>query len=207
MKLFRAEPVTESLLRGDARHRRATLRLPVNVPFIIDNLWEYLRPEHMPCRRHAVFASPSPALALASCAGTEKGRGLGVYEVVLTGDVKTAQLAVRDAKFHSDIARIVGVLPRRIAELAPHAAARQSVAMLFLPGALKDEWSALASASEVAAALISEMVSLSSFWHEARAEVSLSDGEVFFELGEGSSYFSRNLLCASESASIHQRVT
>lgn len=199
MKLFRAEPVTESLLRGDARHRRSTLRLPVNVPFIIDNLWEYLRPEHMPCRRHAVYASPSPALALLSCAGADKGLGLGVYEVLLTGDVKTAQLAVSDAKLHSDIGRIVGMLPKRIAELATDAVTRQSVAMLFLPGALKDEWFALASATGAASELIAEMSSMSSFWGEARADVSLSDGEVFFELGESGLFSPGKLLCAAES--------
>ena len=197
MYLFRAEPVTDSLLRGAPKYRRSTLRLPVNVPFIIDNLWEYLRPEHMPCRRHAVFASPSPALALACCAGTNKGRGLGVYQIVISGDAKIAQLAVKDAKFHSDIASIVGALPKRIAEIAPDGAARQAVAMLFLPGASKDDWSALASASAGAAALIAEMSSLSSFWREANEDVSLCDGEVFFELGEAASYSPKNLLCAA----------
>jgi len=195
MPFFRAEPVTESLLRGDPKYRRLTLRLPVNVPFIIDNLWEYLRPEHMPCRRHAVFASPSPALALASSASAAKGRGLGVYEVVISGAVKIAQLDVQDAKFHPDIAKIVETLSKRISELAAGQADRQAAEKLFLPGATKDDWSALTSASEVAAALIAEMSSLSTFWRGASGILSSSDGEVFFELGETASYSPKNLRC------------
>jgi len=196
IKLFRAEPVTESLLGGNPNYRRPTLRLPVNAPFIIDNLWEYLRPDHMPCRRHAVFASPSPALALASSASADKGSGLGVYEVVIAGEVKIAQLGVKDAKFHPDIAKVVGKLPKRITELASGSADRQAAAMLFLPGASKDEWTAIAASSRAAAALIDEMTSISSFWAEASTVVALNNGEVFFELGSGASYSPRNLLCA-----------
>ena len=197
MKLFWAEPVTYALLRGDPKHRRPPLRLPVNVPFIIDNLWEYLRPDSMPCRRHSVFASPTLALVLASGASPDEGRVLGAYEVLISGPAKLAQLGVKDAKFNPDIAKIVGTLPKRIDELAASSADRQAAAMLFLPGASKQDGSGLVAASLAVAALIAEMSSLSTFWASASETVALSDGEVFFELCEGASYSPRNLLCAA----------
>jgi len=38
-------------------------RPPVSVPNLVDNLWEWARPEHFPSRRFAIFASPSPESA------------------------------------------------------------------------------------------------------------------------------------------------
>lgn len=190
-RLFRAQRATDALLRGDPIIRRTTMRLPVNVPFIIDNLWEYLRPEHMPCRRHALFASPSPALALAR-ATTGDAATLAVYEMVLTGPVKMAQIQVPDAKDHPDLKKIVSNLPKIIANL--EAADRQAAAMLFLPGASKDDWSAMAVSSGAVAALIAEMASLSTFWASASDTPASHTGEVFFELQDGGSYVPRNLL-------------
>ena len=194
MKLFRAEAITETLLRMDSRGARLTMRLPVNVPFIIDNLWEHLRPDHMPCRRHAVFASPSPSQALNSASTSDKGLGVGVYELVFTGPVKLAQLQVKDARFHEDLKVIVSKLPAMINEKATGPAGRQEAAMLFLPGATKANWSELAASSPVAADLIAAMASLSTFWRQASAIVSPGEGEIFCELGAGASYTPRNLL-------------
>ena len=189
--IFRAERLNDELSRGERRYRRETLRVPVNVPFIVDNLWEYLRPDHMPCRRHAVFACTKPAQALASCTASQD-KPVGVYQVVIEGPAKVAQLQVDDAKRHPDIAAIMRMLPARVGELDD--AGRQAVALLFLPGARKEEWAQLGRASAAAAALMAEMAARSTFWSGASATIGPGDGEVFFELEEGASYVPRNLL-------------
>ncbi|MFW5836426.1 MAG: hypothetical protein ACOCVM_00355 [Desulfovibrionaceae bacterium] len=38
-------------------------RIPHNIPYLVDNLWEWRRPEAFPSRRHAIFASPTPQAA------------------------------------------------------------------------------------------------------------------------------------------------
>lgn len=75
-----------------------TMRAPGNVPYIVDNLWEWSRPEGFPCRRHAAYASPSPQLALQS--GPEGGK---IYLIEFFGEVKIAQLkGFSDSKEHPD---------------------------------------------------------------------------------------------------------
>jgi len=62
MKLFRA--TSESRIDEAQKYRRAgTIRIPSSVPYVVDNLWEWLRPVGMPSLRHAVYASPAPELA------------------------------------------------------------------------------------------------------------------------------------------------
>ena len=46
-----------------------TSRPPGNVPYYVDNIWEWLRPEGAPSRRKAAFASPTPELAAAGAQG------------------------------------------------------------------------------------------------------------------------------------------
>jgi hypothetical protein len=191
MKLFRAEALSDKLLRAEPRHGRSTMRFPVNVPFVVDNLWEHLRPDHMPCRRHAVFASPTPALALESAS---TGGNRGVFEVVVSGPFKVAQLQVKDAKYHQDVKAIIQTLQSAMAERVTDRSSRQAAAALFLPCASKDDWAALAETSPIAAELIETMTARSSFWREASTSLSPHAGEVFFELGEGASYAPRNLL-------------
>ncbi len=47
----------DRLLRTDR-----ILRPPVSVPNVVDNLWEWTRPEEFPSRRFAAFASPKRKL-------------------------------------------------------------------------------------------------------------------------------------------------
>lgn len=77
---------------------RDTMRAPGNVPYIVDNLREWARPDGFPCRRHAAYASPSSQLALQS--GPEGGK---VYRIEFLGEVKIAQLTgFPDSKEHPD---------------------------------------------------------------------------------------------------------
>ena len=64
MELFRAIPSSQLVAAEKGFRRQSTIRVPSNVPYVVDNLWESLRPKNMPSRRHAIYASPTPELAL-----------------------------------------------------------------------------------------------------------------------------------------------
>lgn len=83
----------------DLQKLHNTVRPPGNVPYIIDNFWEWKRPDSFPDRRHAVFASPTPELAQ-QC-GPINGQ---VYRVEFVGDFKLVQLLeFEDSKLHPNV--------------------------------------------------------------------------------------------------------
>lgn len=97
MAIYRAVNPDDVRL-GELIQARSTSRPPGNVPYVVDNLWEWMRPEHFPCRRQAVFASPSAELALKSGA-----QGAHVYEVEFAGEFIGAQtVGLEDSKFHPE---------------------------------------------------------------------------------------------------------
>lgn len=108
---------------------RDTRRPPSNVPYVVDNLWEWARPdrpEAYPDRRKSKFASPKPDQALRSAdlledclassdVSKENLRADGlpeecleqVFRVEFVGDPVIAQLpGVDDAKNHPDCKRL-----------------------------------------------------------------------------------------------------
>jgi hypothetical protein len=181
--LFRAE--NRDKFRPDQVHeRRNSVRLPVNVPYVVDNLWEHLRPGYLPSRRHAVYASPTPQQALAS--GT-KGP-LVVGELRFAGTVKLAQLAVADAKDHPDIRVIGKAMQGWLDAFAVSSTDRRVLAPLFLPGASKADWAAAIEESAAVATLVAAMTQASTFWSSARTAPAGNGGETFFELMPGACY-------------------
>ncbi len=86
MKLYRSIKAKNGTfkLNYDFKH---TMRAPGNVPYIIDNMWEWLRSEDYPNRRFSAYASPSQELALQS--GNPDGKA---FYVEFPGAVKIAQL-------------------------------------------------------------------------------------------------------------------
>lgn len=171
-------------------HRwRSTVRLPSNVPYVVDNLWEYLRPDAMPCRRHAVYASPSAALALANASGDDRGRGFAAYRVEVSGYCRVAQLTVKDARLHPDIRRMLRLVQRRQPEwaLLP-LPARQKIGMAFAPATSKAELVALAGEEPALVAFLAEAAALCTLWTDSRTEPVDAEGELFFELAPDASY-------------------
>lgn len=63
MKLFRAV-AQKHYEEGKIIQRNPGRRLPSNIPYLVDNLLEFARPQEKPSRRHSVYASPTPELAL-----------------------------------------------------------------------------------------------------------------------------------------------
>ncbi|PXW98714.1 hypothetical protein C7444_102194, partial [Sphaerotilus hippei] len=95
MKMFRLDR-TDAHLGNPCQHRD-TRRAPSNVPYLVDNLWEWCRPMPMPSRRHSVFACPTPELAREAGNATA-----GSVFSVETTEARVVQIAVKDAKFHPE---------------------------------------------------------------------------------------------------------
>ncbi len=84
-------------------------RVPKHIPLLIDNVWEYIRPDDMPSRRSSAFGSPTPELARLS--GPEDGI---ICRVFVTLPCPAAQiLGCSDARCHADVT----ALPVAIADL------------------------------------------------------------------------------------------
>ena len=179
-KIYRAVPRAD-LLDNAVLTRLPTTRVPVNVPYLVDNIWEYLRPAHAPSRRHAIYASPSAEQALASAS---KGEDIVVCELVIKDvEYRVAQLSVVDAKLHKDIRNIMRVASRLFAQLFDGMSEQDKLvyAPLFMPGATANLTAAVLRRRELADLL--EVANASSMWLEARYVVTPNhDGELFFEL-------------------------
>lgn len=105
MELFRAIPSSQLAGVEKGLRRHATMRIPSNVPYVVDNLWESLRPKNMPSRRHAIYASPTPELALQNTSAplADGDEYVACRVVVEPQKIRIAQLQVTDARYHSEI--------------------------------------------------------------------------------------------------------
>lgn len=185
MAIYRAEGSME----GDElkKRKRETRRAPGNVPYLVDNLWEWKRPEEYPNRRYSVFAAPSPESASASA--TDASR---LYTVLLPVDARIAQISgIADAKFHRDCKQ----LPQKlIALLYKEGWTEKSIdekrllSPLWAPCLSKGEVESL-FALEPLASVRKEMWFSVSLWEDVsllKSVDKLADhiGEIFFEAEE-----------------------
>ena len=79
---------------------RSTMRAPGNVPYVVDNLWEWRRPPGYPDRRHSLFASP-----LLPRRSRESGQAQWIGRLFLVQTVEQcvlAQISQWDAREHPD---------------------------------------------------------------------------------------------------------
>lgn len=193
MKLFRAVPRINEPSADTTHTKHTSLRAPSNVPYLVDNLWEHLRPSHMPSRRHAAYASPTPELALANASaivGDEKN-AYAVFEVSIKGQAKVAHLNVTDARYHDDIRQLPKAILNVLGEdfSALPLAERMAVAPLFMPYMKKEDILVLAASQPVVQACLDKALSVSTFWKSARTTpCATSTGELFFELADDAAY-------------------
>lgn len=191
MRMYRAVP--KEGFDADKRYVASTTRrAPSNVPYLVDNIWEWLRPAHAPSRRHAAYASPTPELALANASAVGPDPSLYVVcEISTTGaGLILAHLQVADARLHEDISRIVRVVAKAqgpnftdmpIGLKALHAP-------LYLPAVAKGELEEYFTRSAERENLASELRRISTFWQDARYEPQPNDGELFFQLRDRATY-------------------
>ena len=185
MELFRAIPASQVIMSGKGIRRHLTMRIPSNVPYVVDNLWESLRPKNMPSRRHAIYASPTPELALqnASAQLADGDEYVACRVVVEPQKIRIAQLQVTDARYHSDIRLIGKWISQHGQELAELSLdQKQKLAPLFMPGLHRRELTKLWHANALVAELCTYVRQHSSFWSSASNTPQSLDGELFFEL-------------------------
>lgn len=185
MILYRAIP-TADFQPGIKIQRVSGRRLRGNIPYLVDNLWEFSRPEALPSRRHAVYASPTPELALANASVFNVAPG-GYVACRLEFHIEPpmVQLAVPDARQHPDVGHLQKLVNKRLSQwAASDLATKQSSSALFLPGVTKEELQAAMTANEFLAELVTEAAATVRLWQSVPAP----DGELFFEIAADNYY-------------------
>ncbi len=170
----------------------STPRMPANIPYVVDNLWEYLRPEEMPSRRFAVYASPTPELALKNASNKEIDRNSYVVCRVDIKDknCKVAQLSLEDARLHSDVKLLTRLMVESLGEVfsSDNHALRTVLAPVFAPVLPRTEMQRLADSYTILKDTLNKVTNESTFWSSASNTIQTDGlGEVFFELAGGSS--------------------
>jgi len=200
--LYRAE-LRSSLKAGVSIPRRPGRRLPSNVPFVVDNIWEFTRPDTMPSRRHGVYASPTAALALAGASQGAASRGdYAVCRLELMGKPRLLQIGVRDARFHRDVDAVQAVILRllRAGSWAEAPLARKlSLAPMFVPGVEREELRQAMAHDALLHEVVLAAAAVVTLW--TTPAVPDPEGEVFFELDDGQAYILHP--CAGEGPDGH----
>lgn len=166
--------------------RREPLRLPGNVPYLVDNIWEWLRPDGFPSRRAAVFASPTAALAIQSVSPDAVA-----HRVVFGGPTMLAQIAgIDDARDHPDVRALRTLIQDRLRAAhwmdAP-LSDRRIEAPLFMPWAGKADLDSVFADSPVLSGIADTVRATGTLWRDItllRSDEPVHErGEIFFEPG------------------------
>jgi hypothetical protein len=191
MKMFRAVP-KKDFDESKVYKAQTTRRMPSNIPYLVDNIWEWLRPEDFPSRRFAAYASPTPELALANASAVGSDPRLyKVCEVVLnTPNIKIAHLSVKDARYHKEVSEIMRHVAFRLGKDFSNMNIKEKTqhAALYMPSVAKEEMIAYFFSSASAQKLAEELDEISTFWKEASLIPRGHDGELFFEVSGDVSY-------------------
>lgn len=165
---------------------KPTIRAPGNVPYLVDNLWEWLRPAEFPSRRTAAFASPSEELARMSQASPQ----CFVSRVILPEGWPVAQLVGgadrHDVKNHADVTGLRKIIMEQLGSdwLALPVQERGPEATLFTPCLRAQEVEDVIRNSTSLKA--DDLKSVSTFWKDVAltSYPSITDeiGEIFFEV-------------------------
>ena len=168
-------------------------RPPVSVPNVVDNLWEWARPERFPSRRFAVFGSPSPELAAEH--GPDGGE---VYAVELHGDATICQVrGYRNSKHHPECVRLPIFLYERLGGdfLAASMEGKVDAGRLWLPCLTKDDVERVLAESSGLRGVRDDLRGEVRYWDDVVLVDDSStcdpDDELFFDAPEG--YYLRNV--------------
>jgi hypothetical protein len=170
---------------SEIKHHKKTKRLPNNVPYFVDNIWEWLRPDNMPTRRLAVYASAHKSLALKFATSDDllcKIRFADKANIVQIGQYQ-------DAKLHPDVKKLPRLVTKYLGQswLDSDLTNKKKYGQLFLPLLSRNETDSLLSIPELHD-LKSQIINTSTFWHDVNHVISnyqLTDGELFFYADDG----------------------
>lgn len=187
MKIFRAVP-RDGYEPGKVHQWRDGSRLPGNVPYLVDNMWEFTRPQDKPSRRRAVFASPSAELTLqgASAGGLSADKYVPCELIFSLPMPVPFQLSVPDARFHPDVSKLPKLVNHHLKGWGNRGFERKmALAPLFLPGIAADELLIAMQASQELRELVETAAAAVTMWSDIAAPAT---GEISFELGVDHTY-------------------
>lgn len=184
--IFRAVHATTDIQQ--LQEYRQTMRPPGNVAYIIDNLWEWKRPESYPNRRYSVFASPSVDRALQSAE-----KNAIAYVVSITGNYKMCQLkGIEDSKYHPDCKKLRKFMLKKLGQkwIDRDLDLKTDAGRLWMPCLRKEEVDALFDEADVLKKIRREIYDAITYWDDVllvRPGEPISDqkGEIFFEAFDG----------------------
>lgn len=164
-----------------------TRRVPLNVPYVVDNLWEWTRPEGYPSRRFAVCGSPTPEAPAKYASNTSQLYRIEPSEKALVVQLK----GIDDAKNHPDCKKLKGTLISLLSKIKWTENAieeKRAIAPLWAPSLTKEEVESLFSL-EPLKSIRDEMWNAVTFWKTLRRLDSVGEledkvGEIFFEADE-----------------------
>lgn len=163
-----------------------TRRAPGNVPYVVDNLWEWKRPEGYPNRRYSVFCSPSTELARVNAQDNS-----GLYRVEPQGNALIVQIMEQDARDHPDCKALKKSLARLLGKkgwLDASLENKKAISSLWAPCLTKEEVEEL-FLIEPLASIREQIWNLVTFWEKAElikpgGPLVSNIGEIFFEADE-----------------------
>jgi hypothetical protein len=191
LEIYRAVKINQESLDKPI-YPRDSMRAPGNVPYVVDNLWEWKRPEAFPNRRTSVFANPSRAIARKSGAASAE-----VYWVEFKGQYNMAQLkGVEDSKYHPEC----DSLKKLVLDLAGKGwpdlplEKKMTVGRLWLPCLTKQEMDGLFETVKELKEAREQLLNSIRYWEDVELVTGDSPlryrfAEVFFEAKDG--YFLR----------------
>ncbi len=168
---------------------RPTRRAPGNVPYVVDNLWEWCRPEGFPSRRQCVCASPNAKLA-AELGGATDGKVFTVGDLV---GAKLAQIPQEDARYHPDATSVHKTLVKLLTPAwlgsdgtSADQLEKQAIARLWMPCLPREEAMALFKGNPRLANIEKQLRLEIKFWDDATlvspgGNWPFPAGEIFFE--------------------------
>ena len=191
-EIFRAVSANTDIKHPQAY--RYTMRPPGNVPYVVDNLWEWKRPDHYPNRRYSAFASPKKEKAL-----TSAGENSIAYRVSLLGNYKLCQLIGNkdftnneDSKFHPDCINLRKLLLSKLDQpwIDNDLHAKSDVGRLWIPCLRKEEVDTLFEKLDMLRKIRQEIFDSITYWDDVvliSQEEPIPDktGEIFFEAFDG----------------------
>lgn len=186
-RIFRSVIKTDHTAKILYKSKR-TMRPPRNVPYIVDNLWEWKRPMQYPSRRFSTFASPQQHLCKKS--GPTGGT---VFIVEFKGGFKLCQLiSWEDSKFHRECQSLINLLQDKIKQNSykkkrPY---RDVLKKLWTPCLTKEEINELFEKVEILRDIRDEIYNAINYWKDVRLIRNVNHipdkvGELFFETIDG----------------------
>lgn len=172
----------------------STMRPPGNIPYIVDNLWEWARPEGYPNRRFAAFASPTPKLAIEAVGATSS-----VYKVQFEGDKYEHNICQlvhsannKDSKFHPECKSLKKIIIKILGNdfFSDILVNKQGIASLWMPCLRKKDVEHTFQNSILLKKNRDDIYNSINYWNDVFLLNDLNElpdktGELFFEFSSG----------------------